>query len=216
MSKLAASVLAADVLRLGEAASLVPATGCDYLHFDIMDGVFVPNISFGPHMLEGLRREVNTVYDTHLMLYDPLPYIDVFAAKGSDMITVHIESEHFEESLRRIRELGIGAGASLKPATPAEAMKPYFDRVDTILVMTVEPGFGGQSLMEEQIRKIAELRELGFDGEIEVDGGITLENAERLVNAGADTLVMGTAFFTAVDPQAVVDAIHAMQGICER
>lgn len=210
MSKLAASVLAADVLRLGKAAELVKSTGCDYLHFDIMDGVFVPNISFGPHVLAGLRREVEAIYDTHLMLLDPLPYIDVFAKNGSNAITVHVEAEHFEESLVRIRALGLRVGASLKPRTPATRLRPYFHALDLILVMTVDPGFGGQKLMEDQVQKISELRELGFQGEIEVDGGITLENAAMLVEAGADTLVMGTSFFGAENPQKVVDAVHAL------
>ncbi len=210
MSKLAASILAADVLRLGDAARLVVRTGCDYLHFDIMDGVFVPNISFGPHVLAGLKKQVDAVYDTHLMLQDPLPFIDVFAQSGSDAITVHVEAMHFEESLAKIAELGLRVGASLRPRTPASALVPYFGQLDLILVMTVEPGFGGQSLMLDQVDKIRQLRTLGFEGEIEVDGGVHLENAPMLISAGADTLVMGTGFFVAKDPQAVVDQIHRL------
>ncbi len=210
MSKLAPSILAADVLGLGEAIELVKATGCDYLHLDIMDGVFVPNISFGPHLLAGLRQAVDMPYDTHLMIKDPLPYIEVFAKNGSQAITVHVEAEHFEESLQKIRALGLRAGASLKPKTAVSALAPYFSQLDLILVMTVEPGFGGQKLMEDQVGKIAELRRLGFQGEIIVDGGITLENAPALAQAGADTLVMGTSFFGAKDPQRVVDEVHAL------
>ncbi len=210
MSKLAPSILAADVLRLGEQARLVVDTGCDYLHFDIMDGVFVPNISFGPHVLSGLKKEVDAAYDTHLMIRDPLPYIDVFASGGSSAITVHVEALHFEESLARIRALGLKVGASLKPATPVDALAPYFDRLDLILVMTVEPGFGGQKLMLDQVGKISRLRALGFAGEIEVDGGITLENAPLLARAGADTLVMGTTFFRAEDPRGLVREVHAL------
>ena len=211
MSKIAPSVLAANVLCLGEAAKLVVSTGCDYLHFDIMDGVFVPNISFGPHVLEGMRWEVNAVYDAHLMIADPLPYIDVFAESGADGITVHVEAKHFAESIARIRALGLRVGASLKPGTPATSLLPYFGALDLILVMTVEPGFGGQKLMMGQREKIVELRRLGFAGEIEVDGGVTLENAPLLVEAGADTLVMGTSFFRAENPQMVADAVHGLQ-----
>ncbi len=210
MSKLAASILAGDVLRLGEAGQLVVDTGCDYLHFDIMDGVFVPNLSFGPHVLEGLRREINAVYDTHLMVENPLTLLEAFAKAGSDHLTVHVEARGFEESLARIRDMGLKVGASLRPATPASALAPYFDRLDLILVMSVEPGFGGQKLMPSQIEKIRRLRALGFGGEIQVDGGITVENAPLLVQAGADTLVMGTAFFKAENPRAVVQAVHEL------
>lgn len=208
MSKLAASILAGNVLRLGEAGQLVVDAGCDYLHFDIMDGVFVPNLSFGPHVLEGLKKEVHAVYDTHLMVADPLALLEAFIKAGSDRITVHVEAKHFEESLARIREAGLQAGASLKPATPAAALVPYFDRLDLILVMSVEPGFGGQKLIPSQVEKIRELRLLGFAGEIEVDGGITVENAPLLAQAGATTLVMGTSFFKAENPKAVAQAVH--------
>lgn len=208
MSKLAASILAGDVLRLGEAGQQVVDAGCDYLHFDIMDGVFVPNLSYGPHVLAGLKKEVDAIYDTHLMVADPLVLLEAFAKAGSHRITVHVEAKHFEESLTQIREWGLAAGASLKPATPATALVPYFHRLDLILVMSVEPGFGGQKLLPSQIEKIRELRALGFIGEIEVDGGITLENAPLLAQAGADTLVMGTTFFHSENPRALVQAVH--------
>ena len=210
MSKLAPSLLAADVLYLGQEAQKVVDTGCDYLHFDIMDGVFVPNISFGPHILAGLHQQVQAFYDAHLMIIDPLPYIDVFADSGAQMITVHVEAKHFEESLQKIAARGLRVGASLKPCTPAEALVPYFDQLDVILVMTVEPGFGGQKLMPAQVEKISHLRTLGFQGEIEVDGGITAENAPLLVAAGADTLVMGTTFFKAKDARALVEEVHRL------
>lgn len=208
MSKIAPSLLAADALRLGREAEMAASMGCDYFHLDIMDGVFVPNLSFGPHVLAGLRREVEAIYDVHLMIIDPLPYIDVFAGSGADILTVHVEARNFEESLARIRELGLRAGASLRPGTPAQAMAPYFSRLELILVMTVEPGFGGQKLRLDQVDKIRTFRELGFQGEIEVDGGITLENAPLLARAGADTLVMGTSFFRAENPREVVNGVH--------
>ena len=210
MSKLAASVLAADILHLGKEAELVVSAGCDYLHFDIMDGVFVPNISFGPHVLGGLKRQVDIFYDVHLMIQDPFSYLEVFAQSGANGLTVHIEAEHFEESLAKIRALGLKVGASLKPNTAAVSLSPYFSQLDLILVMTVEPGFGGQKLLGSQVKKISELRSLGFQGEIEVDGGITLENASLLAQAGADTLVMGTSFFTAENPKAVAEAVHRL------
>ena len=210
MSKIAASVLAADVLHLGEAAKLVESAACDYLHFDVMDGVFVPNISFGPHILDGMHRVTKVMCDTHLMLLRPFDYIDVFAQSGSDIITVHVEAEKFEECIAKIRGLGLRAGASLKPGTKAEVLKPYFKDLDLILVMTVEPGFGGQKLMIDQVDKIREFRALGYEGEIEVDGGITLENAHLLAQAGADTLVMGTSFFKAENPKELVRQMHGL------
>jgi len=203
-------MLAADALCLGKEARLAVDAGCDYLHMDIMDGVFVPNLSFGPHILAGLSREVDAVYDAHLMLMDPLPYIDVFAGSGADLITVHVEAEHFEQSIARIRHAGLRAGAALKPKTLPTDLRRFLTSLDMILVMTVEPGFGGQTLMEDQIHKIRELRNLGFQGEIEVDGGISMENAERLVAAGANTLVMGTSFFTAEDPRCVANRIRRL------
>jgi len=210
MSKIAPSLLAADALRLGQEARMAASMGCDYFHLDIMDGVFVPNLSFGPHVLAGLRREVDAVYDVHLMVIDPLPYIDVFAENGAHILTVHVEARHFEESLAKIHDLGLRAGASLRPGTQAQALAPYFKHLDLILVMTVEPGFGGQKLIPGQLDKIRLFRDLGYRGEIEVDGGITLENAPLLAQAGADTLVMGTSFFRAEDPQKVVDAVHGL------
>jgi len=208
MSKIAPSLLAADALRLGQEAGMAADIGCDYFHLDIMDGIFVPNLSFGPHVLAGLRREVDAVYDVHLMVIDPLPFIDVFAGSGAHILTVHVEARHFEESLAKIRDLGLRAGASLRPGTQPQILVPYFNRLDLILVMTVEPGFGGQKLMPDQIDKIRLFRELGFRGEIEADGGITPENAPLLARAGADTLVMGTSFFRAENPRKVADAVH--------
>jgi len=210
MSKLAVSMLAADALCLGKEARIALDAGCDYLHLDIMDGMFVPNISFGPHILAGLNCEIDAVYDVHLMLTDPLPYIDVFVASGADLITVHVEAEHFKQSIARIRYAGLRAGAALKPNTLPVDLCRFFNDLDLILVMTVEPGFGGQKLLEDQVLKICELRDLGFQGEIEVDGGITLENASRLVQVGANTLVMGTTFFMAKDLKGVADMVHKL------
>lgn len=210
MSKIAPSILAADTMRMGEAARKMLTAGCDYVHFDVMDGVFVPNISFGPALLKDMKTEIDLFFDVHLMLIDPLAYIDIFAQSGANGITVHVEANHFRESIARVHALGLRAGASLKPATPAKTLQDMFGVLDLILVMTVEPGFGGQKLNSAMVDKIQELRMLGFRGEIEVDGGITLENALPLVQAGADTLVMGTTFFCAPDPKVLVEQVHAL------
>lgn len=210
MCKIAPSILAADTMRMGEAARKICDAGCDYVHFDVMDGVFVPNISFGPSLLKDMAAEVDLYFDVHLMLADPLRYVDVFAQNGASGITVHVEAAHFYESIARIHALGLRAGASLKPATPASTLCDVLDRLDMVLVMTVEPGFGGQKLNPDMFRKISELREMGFTGEIEVDGGITMENAPLLAKAGADTLVMGTTFFQAENPVGLVRQVHAL------
>lgn len=210
MSKIAPSILAADTMRMGEAARRIRDTGADYVHFDVMDGVFVPNISFGPQLLKDMKAEVAMYFDVHLMLIDPLPYVDVFTASGASGITVHVEADHFAESIARIHALGLRAGASLRPGTPAEALRAVLPSLDLVLVMTVEPGFGGQALNPAMYEKIRALRAMGFAGEIEVDGGVNLDNAPLLATAGADTLVMGTTFFKTPDAEALVAAVHAL------
>ncbi len=208
MSKIAASILAANTMYMGEAVRKILDSGCDSIHFDVMDGVFVPNISFGPNLLRDMRKEFDAFFDVHLMLSDPHKYVDVFAKSGADAITVHVESETFAQAVERIRANGLPVGVSLKPATPASVLQTIGFVPDQVLVMTVEPGFGGQELKPEIIRKIAEIRQSGYPGEIEVDGGINRGNAKRLIDAGADTLVLGTAFFDAEDPRELVRFIH--------
>jgi len=208
MSKIAASILAANTMYMGDAVRQIIDSGCDWIHFDVMDGVFVPNISFGPNLLRDMRREFDAYFDVHLMLHNPLQYIDVFAQSGADAITVHVESDTFAKAMKAIRAKGLRTGVSLKPATPASALLDIEDAPDLVLVMTVEPGFGGQELIPETIRKINDIRKQGYQGIIEADGGINLDNAKRLVDAGTDVLVLGTTFFQNNDPKALVRFIH--------
>lgn len=211
MIKLSPSILAADPLRLGQAARMAQDAGCDELHFDVMDGHFVPNLTFGPHILKAMKQEFpQIVYDVHLMLDNPAEFVDPFIDAGADILTVHAEADGFDRALDRIRERGVQAGASVRPATPVECLRDALSRLDRVLLMTVEPGFGGQKLIPEVLDKAAQLRALGFAGEIEADGGITESNAALLKEAGIGVLVMGTGFFRAKDPDEVVRRVHAL------
>ncbi len=211
MIKLSPSILAADPLRLGQAARMAQDAGCDELHFDVMDGHFVPNLTFGPHILKAMKQELpQIVYDVHLMLDNPAEFVDPFIDAGADILTVHAEADGFDRALDRIRERGVRTGASVRPATPVECLRDALSRLDRVLLMTVEPGFGGQKLIPEVLDKAAQLRALGFAGEIEADGGITESNAALLKEAGIGVLVMGTGFFRAKDPAEVVRRVHAL------
>jgi len=211
MTKLSPSILAADPLHLGDAAKLMRDAGCDEVHFDVMDGHFVPNITFGPHILDAMKKLVpDIVYDVHLMLSKPSVMIDSFAKAGADIITVHAEIEGFEAALEQIRAHGVQVSASIKPNTPADVLRPYVGKLDRVLLMTVEPGFGGQKLMPEVLAKARELRALGFQGEIEADGGITVDNMHQLTEAGIGVLVMGTGFFKSQNPAEVAARVHAL------
>ena len=211
MIKLSPSILAADPLRLGQAARMAQDAGCDELHFDVMDGHFVPNLTFGPHILKAMKQELpQIVYDVHLMLDNPAEFVDPFIDAGADILTVHAEADGFVRALDRIRERGVQTGASVRPATPVECLRDALSRLDRVLLMTVEPVFGGQKLIPEVLDKAAQLRALGFAGEIEADGGITESNAALLKEAGIGVLVMGTGFFHAKDPAEVVRRVHAL------
>ena len=211
MIKLSPSILAADPLRLGQAARMAIEAGCDELHFDVMDGHFVPNLTFGPHILKAMKQEFpGIVYDVHLMLDNPAEFVDVFCDAGADILTVHAEAEGFDRALARIRERGVQAGASVRPATSVECLRAAVGRLDRVLLMTVNPGFGGQKLIPEVLGKAAQLRIMGFAGEIEADGGISEDNAALLKEAGIGVLVMGTGFFRAKDPAEVVRRVHAL------
>jgi ribulose-phosphate 3-epimerase len=194
------SILAADFARLGEEARAVEAAGADWLHVDVMDGHFVPNITIGPEIVKAIRPHVTLPLDVHLMIAPADPYLDAFRDAGADHIIVHPEAgPHLDRTLRRIRELGAKAGVAFNPSTPADMVEWILDDVDLFLVMTVNPGFGGQSFMSSQLSKITRLKEMvevsGRDVIIEVDGGVTPETAPRCLAAGADALVAGTAVF---------------------
>lgn len=208
------SVLGANLMCLGEEIRRVEELGIGWLHLDHMDGHFVPNISFGPDFVSAMRKQTKLFLDVHLMLSEPMKYIETYAKAGADLITVHVEADDDAETmLRAIAAQGIKAGISIKPDTPVQAIEPLLPLCDLVLVMTVEPGFGGQSLREDCVAKIPELKAMieksGRDILIEVDGGVKRENAEKVVRAGADVLVMGTGLFRADDPKVVVREVLA-------
>ena len=205
------SILAADFARLGEEVRAIDAAGADYIHIDVMDGHFVPNISFGTPIMESIRSVTKKPFDVHLMIAPVDRYLESFAKAGADIITVHAEAgPHLDRSLQAIRAMGKKAGVSLNPATPAAVLKHVLDRLDLILVMSVNPGFGGQSFIPAMLEKISEIRDMvqGRAIDIEVDGGITRHNAAEVVRAGANVLVAGSAIFKTKDYAAEIRAIR--------
>ena len=209
MKKIAPSILSADFARLGDEVRAVAAAGADYIHIDVMDGHFVPNITIGPLVVEAVRRVTDLPLDVHLMIENPDRYIPDFAKAGSDIIVVHAEAtHHLHRTVQLIKSFGKKAGVSLNPATPLNVLEYLLEELDLVLLMTVNPGFGGQSFIEACLPKIHALRGMldkrGLETELEVDGGVKTDNIDRIAHAGADVFVAGSAVFGSPDYAATI------------
>jgi len=213
MVRIAPSILSADFSRLGEEIKSAEDAGADLIHIDVMDGHFVPNITVGPLVVKAVKGVASIPLDVHLMIDEPDRYIEAFAQSGADLLTVHSEAcIHLHRSVQNIREQGVKAGVSINPATPLSDIEFILPFIDMVLVMSVNPGFGGQEFIPEVVPKIKKLKEMiiegGYDVSIEVDGGINPDNSVEVVSAGADILVMGNAFYGSDDYHAVVKAVR--------
>jgi ribulose-phosphate 3-epimerase len=217
MKKIAPSILSADFSKLGEEILAVEAAGADWIHIDVMDGHFVPNITIGPGPIQSLRKITRLPFDVHLMIENPERYIDAFADAGCDVITVHVEAaRHLHRIIAHIRERGIKAGVSLNPATPLVQVEPILNDIDVLLIMTVNPGFGGQKFINSALPKIRKAREMvnstAPDVAIEVDGGVTLDNIRSIAEAGADIIVAGASVFGSGNYKQTIGSMKAILG----
>jgi ribulose-phosphate 3-epimerase len=209
MALIAPSLLAANFLRLEEECKMLNESEADWFHLDVMDGRFVPNISYGLPVIEQMRTTTSKVFDVHLMILEPEKYAEEFKKAGADILTVHLEAcNHLHRNIQQIKSLGMQAGVSLNPHTPVSLLKDILGDIDLVLLMSVNPGFGGQKFIPRTLSKIRELRrmidEKGYNVKIEIDGGVTLDNAKEIIEAGADVLVAGNTVFKSPDPKATI------------
>jgi len=217
MAHLAPSLLSADFAELGGALALCESAGADFIHLDIMDGHFVPNLTIGPVVIASLRKRSRLPFDVHLMIENPGDWIEKYREAGADRISIHVEAErHLRRTLGRIRDLGASPGIAVNPGTSLSLLDEALPYADFVLVMSVDPGFGGQSFLPRSIEKVSRLRRMARESgcvlEIAVDGGVSTNNSQRLADAGADTLIAGNAFFGAADPSAFTRSIHDAGG----
>lgn len=215
MTILAPSMLSADFKELGKEIQAIEENGAKYLHFDVMDGIFVPSISFGMPVLKSIRSGTNMVCDVHLMITEPIRYVEDFAKAGADLITIHLEAcEDVNATIAKIKECGCKVGISIKPNTPVSALQPYLEKVEMILIMSVEPGFGGQKFIPSSLEKISETKAMidakGLNVDIQVDGGIYTHNVEDVLKAGANIIVAGSAIFNGDTKQNTIDMMEIL------